>query len=121
MKTGNNFRLLLRISLGLLLVSLGLFSAASADRTITAPPAAYSARQPAGQPQPAAVDTPRCAPDSAASASEPAAAAVLTLESAESAASCPSGTVLTCCKCGCDCRKSTISPQNFCLEVCPPF
>jgi hypothetical protein len=126
MNTGVSFKLLLRVSLGVLFLSLGLFSAASADRNVTTvtpaikavkagPAAASELVIPASQAESqAAVSKPQqCGQDAA-----PSPESVLSLSTPQ--VTCGAGTALTCCSCGCGCRKSTISPQNFCrFFFCP--
>lgn len=127
MNTGVSFKLLLRVSLGVLFLSLGLFSAASADRSVpTVTPAIKAAKaRPAaattelvtpasqGQSQAAVSKPQQCGQDAA-----PSPESVLSLSAPQ--VTCGAGTALTCCSCGCGCRKSTISPQNFCrFFFCP--
>jgi hypothetical protein len=131
MNTGVSFKLLLRVSLGVLFLSLGLFSAAYADRNVAtvapavkaakASPAAATAELVVASSQAqsqAAVSKPQqCGQDA-----EPSAESVLSLPLSLSATqvTCGSGTALTCCSCGCGCRPSNISPQNFCrFFFCP--
>jgi len=126
MNTGVSFKFLLRVSLGVLFLSLGLFSAASADRNVAtvipaikaakaspAPAAATELVVPAAQSQAAVSKPQQCGQDAA-----PSAESVLSLSAPQ--VTCGSGTALTCCSCGCGCRPSNISPQNFCrFFFCP--
>jgi hypothetical protein len=111
LNTGNRLPALPRALLQVLLaglVSLGLFSVASADDG----PAKATSVAPAARPQTSqAAD--RCTAD------EPAApAGVLVLSPGESAvpfdAHCGNGFTLTQCSCGNGCRPTGLSPQNFC-------
>jgi hypothetical protein len=100
---------LLWVSAAVLVIGLGLFATASADRhTATRSPAMSPASAPAAQPQAPSSTTQdvQCLADTA---EQP-----LSLK-APAAAACPSGTAFTCCSCGgCGCRPQRISPANWC-------
>ena len=98
MNTSTSFKALLRISLAVLVVSLCLFSAASADRSVTtaSPPAASATDtgdQPQIQPDVPAADLLRLIEEPSSS--------TFAAPGAEPQAACPAGTVRTCCSCGC--------------------
>lgn len=120
MNIGTSFKFLLRLTLGALFVSVGLYSVAFADRGLARP-------TPAVQAAPARIEQSRAKPAPAAEMSQldeaqPATLLGLPAPGGEATpmASCPSGQAWTCCSCGiCDCRPSSISPLNFCKNwVC---
>jgi hypothetical protein len=111
LKTGNRLQALPRALLQLLLVglvSLGLFSVASADDGSTKATSAAPAARP--QTSPAA--------DHCTANEQPAAADVFVLSPSDAAvpadASCGAGYTLTRCACNIGCRPQNISPQNYC-------
>jgi len=111
MKSENRLQSLPRALMHVLivgLVSLGLFSVASADDGSTK----ATSVAPAARPQTSQ------AADHCAADAKPAPADVLTLSPSASAvpadASCGSGYTLTYCSCGNGCRPQNLSPQNFC-------
>jgi len=111
LNTGNRLPALPRALLQVLLVglvSLGLFSVASADDGATKATSVAPAARP--QTSPAA--------DHCTANEQPAPADVLVLSPSESAvrldASCGGTFTLTQCSCGNGCRPQGISPQNFC-------
>jgi hypothetical protein len=119
MKTSNVVKVLLRASLCVFLaglVSLGLFSVASADRgpvqaSYAAPAASPAPAATPAQPQASQADDQQCPSDDAAQAP---AASALELSTQIGTNPCGSGASYTCCSCGCACREDGISPQNFC-------
>lgn len=118
LNTGNRLQALPRALLQVLLVglvSLGLFSVASADDGPTKATSVAPAARPQTSP---AAD--RCTADE-----QPAPADVLVLSPGDSAvpadASCGNGYTLTKCSCNFGCRPTNISPQNFCkFYLCGP-
>jgi hypothetical protein len=130
MNLRTRFKPLLRLmTLCMLLVSLGSLSTASADRntaSTTPSVAPASARVDASQAQSQEQRaTTRCLDEQPAASllaltpTEPTSSSAADA-SATTAATCPSGQAWTCCSCGCGCRKSTISPKNFCMFFfCP--
>jgi len=124
MTTGNGFKVVLRMALGVLVVSLvtlGLFSAASADRSVAAV-ASVTAREPVAPPAAPAVsrlaanDLQQCGNEAA-----PALAALtLSLDAASPSLTCATGFSPTCCSCGCGCRRNTVPALAFCKFIwCP--
>lgn len=115
----HGFKLVLSLSLGVLLMAFGLFSMASADRS--APPVQIASQAPAtvstAQPAvstPASTEAQQCAQQSAPTVLD------TLIGGASTQLTCPSGQAVTCCSCGCGCRKAGISPANFCIQFCPP-
>jgi hypothetical protein len=118
LNTGNRLQALPRALLQVLLaglVSLGLFSVASADDG----PTKATSVAPAARPQtsPAA--------DHCTADEQPAPADVFVLSPSDSAvpadAFCGPGSTLTKCSCNMGCRPQNISPQNFCrFFLCGP-
>jgi hypothetical protein len=100
------------------LICLGLFSTASADRHTSSSPAVSAASPSTGA---AATRPMQSTLNDEGSCSSAPAAAQLTLQSNAVASSgpstmaCPTNTVYTCCRCGgCGCRPRNISPANWC-------
>ena len=114
-----NLKLLLRISLAalaVLAVTVGVFSAASADQDV-------AAISPAADQVGAVADLPVAveARDQLRLIDEPTSTAVTPMSEATTQATCRSGYAWTCCSCGCGCRPSGISPLNWCkFYWCPP-
>ena len=117
MNTRTRFSLLLRASLGVLFVSLGLYSTAFADRNIAqADPVAHAA---AAEPMLRAAPAPATSDTQQWNGQESTPAATLLglplpSDANQTQLTCGSGTVLTHCSCGDGCRPTNLSPQNFC-------
>ena len=101
-----------------LLICLGLFSTASADRHATPTVSAAASHSTSSAAAKPVLQQSTRSDDSCSNAP---AAASLTLQSnavassGPSTAACPTNTVYTCCRCGgCGCRPRNISPTNWC-------
>jgi len=128
----SGYKLVLSLSLGVLLMTFGLFSMAAADRRAPAPAQVASRAHDQARPavstaasndvSTASNDVSTAEANEAQQCSQQTAPTVLDtlLGGASTQLTCPSGQSVTCCACGCGCRKPLTSPANFCIQFCPP-